>query len=193
MNFSNGEYIPGSQAHAMKGLWPRPYEGLTKGTILYRFVDTRFAPPQTGADGPWWFEFEHFQTIKMFADRNAQYFAVRNKETGGFFHMSPLSYSARLYAAILYEWSKVIAFVRAELTCSLFAWKGKGKQVQPDKNDARDIATPHGFVTERSPTSTRKMTPMQGPNEVYQLYIPGLGKPHHQFKNYFRFVDLTPI
>ena len=55
------------------------------GTVLYRFYDSHRAPtPQLGADGPWWIEFEYFQSIKHFADR----------------HGYSLGYAARLFAAM---------------------------------------------------------------------------------------------
>ena len=122
------------------------------------------------ADGPWWFEYEHFQTIKHFAERNGYKFG----------------YAARLFAAILYEWSEVNAVVRAEVTAdSLLVWKGKGKQVLASGSDSRDVAAPHGSVTSMART-TRHMTPMQGNLEVYQMFIPGLGNPHRQFGNFMR-------
>ena len=72
------------------------------------------------------------------------------------------SYAARLFAAILYEWSEVNAFVACRTTGRLVAWKGRGKQVSSSGRDKRDLAT---------------MTPMQSVLEIYQLYIPGIGGP----------------
>src|SRR4051812_27684107 len=98
-------------------------------------------------NGPWWFEYESFQSIKHFAQRNGYSF----------------SYAARLFAAILYQWSEVDAFVRCEVRQPLRVWKGRGKQVESTGQDGRD-----------SP----KMTPMQSVLEVYQLCIPGVGGPN---------------
>jgi hypothetical protein len=114
------------------------------GTVIYRFYDMLRAPvPMLGAEGAWWLEYEHSQAIKHFGQR----------------HGYSLGYSARLFAAILYEWSEVNARIACCTTTNLSAWKGRGKQVESKGRDARDQA---------------RMTPMQGPLEVYQLCIPGL-------------------
>lgn len=185
MPAANEHFLAPSRAEASKGLWPHEYS-LGAQTILYRFIDTTRTTPEAGADGPWWFEFEHFQSIKHFALRYGH----------------SLGYTARLFAAILYEWSEVDAVVRAEVTVPIVTWKGKGKQIIVGKNrplfkpeiDPRDVfRTPMGLITERNPVRVSKMTPMQGPNEVYQLYIPGLGHPHHQFHRYFKFLGFEQI
>ncbi len=132
------------------------------------------------ADGPWWFEFDHYQTIRHFADRNRY----------------SLGYAARLFAAILYEWSEVNGVVRAEVKVPLSVWKGKGKQVMPSipEKDSRDKnRSPHGFLTERSVQNISKMTPLQGSLEVYQLYIPGLGAPYNSFNSFLKFMDYQKI
>ena len=114
------------------------------GQVIYRFYDaTKALTPRLGANGPWWFEFEHFQTVKHFAARNGY----------------TLGYAARLFAAILFEWSEVTAFVACRTTSPLSAWKGRGRQVLSSGKDTRDLPT---------------MTPMQSIFEVYQLYVPGL-------------------
>jgi hypothetical protein len=136
-----------SQANAMQGMSMVRRVEILPGQVLYRFYDSGRAPtPQLGANGPWWVEFEGFQSIKHFALRNGYSF----------------SYAARLFAAILYEWSEVNAFVACATAGRLVAWKGRGKQVRSQGRDDRDLAT---------------MTPMQSVLEVYQLYIPGLGGP----------------
>src|SRR5688572_4759750 len=95
------------------------------GQVIYRFYDTKRAlTPDVGARGAWWLEYEHFQAIKHF----------------GASHGYSLSYSARLFAAILYEWSEVDAFVACRVTSPLFAWKGRGKQVESTGKDGRDLA-----------------------------------------------------
>lgn len=203
MGTANLNFLPGSHAEASKGMWPRE-QSINAGNILYRFVDigpkahrcpNRSSIPvadmtailTAAADGPWWFEFEHFQTIKHFAIQ----------------HGYTLGYAARLFAAILYEWSEVNAVVRAQVMSPLAVWKGKGKQVVVGAHrplfrpecDARDENwTQKGLVT-GSPDDplVSKMTPMQGPNEVYQLYIPGLGYPNHAFSNYFTLLSWESI
>jgi len=52
---------------------------------------------------------------------------------------------------------------------------------------------PKGLISERESVKVGKMTPMQGPNEVYQLYVPGLGRPHNQFSRYFKILSVEPI
>lgn len=163
----NEDLFAAGRADAAKGLWPHRHE-IAQGTVLYRFIDLHRAAPAQAADGPWWFEFEHFQAIRHFAAR----------------HGYSLGYAARLFAAILYEWSEVNAVVRAAAKAPLAAWKGRGKPitVATPESDARDRnRTPHGLITERQPLLVSRMTPMQGPLEVYQLYLPGLGKPHRRF------------
>lgn len=185
MPAANEQLLHSCFSEASKGLWPRHY-AIHAGTVLYRFIDTTRSAPTLGADGPWWFEFEHFQSIKHFALR----------------HGYSVGYSARLFAAILYEWSEVNAVVRAEVIVPLVAWKGKGKQIvvgsgrPPHKPelDSRDVnRTPMGLITAREPAKVSHMTPMQGANEVYQLYIPGLGRPYYQFSKYFKFHGADPI
>ena len=145
-----------SQMSALQGMSMVRRIQIPRGQVLYRFYDSVRAPsPQSGADGPWWLEFESFQAIKHFALRNGH---------------SP-SYAARLFAAILYEWSEVNAFVACATTEGLVAWKGRGKQVRSSGRDERDLAT---------------MTPMQSVLEVYQLYIPGIGGPSSLASTAFR-------
>ena len=82
--------------------------------------------------------------------------------------------------------SEVNAVITATVKVPLVAWKGRGKQVQATGKDARDVnPTPHGLVTEKTPVIASRMTPMQGPLEVLQLYIPGLGRPHNHYSKYF--------
>lgn len=145
MKFYNSLYLSAGYAEAQKGMsMIRPFE-IPRGQVLYRFYDTKGGrSPAQGADGAWWLEYEHFQTIKHFALR----------------HGYSLSYAARLFTAILYEWSEVNAWVACEVTRPLHAWKGRGKQVESKEKDARDLP---------------KMTPMQSILEVYQLVLPGVG------------------
>ncbi|WP_457418829.1 hypothetical protein [Roseateles sp. P5_E7] len=121
----------------------RPIE-LPKGTVIYRFYDSnRSRSPEEGMQGVWWLEFEYFQKVKHFAAQHGYSF----------------SYAARLFAAILYEWSEVNSYVACQLNAPLHAWKGRGKQVESTGKDSRDLAT---------------MTPMQSVLEIYQLCVPGL-------------------
>jgi hypothetical protein len=189
--FANADYTEGSYKAASRGLTPNEH-AVPTGTILYRFIDLSKGPSAAGADGAWWWEYEHYRTIETFAER----------------HDYSLGYAARLFAAIFYEWSEVNAVIRAEVVKGpLLTWKGRGKQVTLEKYDKkgklippekldrtpdpRDISIPHGFLTEKwelpdQPPSTRRMTPMQGPLEVLQLFIPGLGPPHFKFSSFMK-------
>ncbi len=140
----------------------RPHD-LQTGQVLYRFIDvTRCPGPRVGAEGPWWFEFEAFQQIKHFGLRNNY----------------PLDYSARLHAAILFEWSEVTGVVAAQLLQPLRAWKGRGKQIQTQGRDPRDLPT---------------MTPMQGYHEVYQLFVPGIGAQGSLFPTAMQFLEYISV
>lgn len=140
----------------------RPIE-LPKGTVIYRFYDSnRSTSPEDGARGAWWIEFEYFQQIKHFADQ----------------HGYSRSYAARLFAAILYEWSEVNAYVRCQVVEPLQAWKGRGKQVESKGKDARDLA---------------KMTPMQSVLEIYQLCIPGLDGQFSVAPRALRIIDFGDV
>jgi hypothetical protein len=141
----NNPFVSAGYQKAREGMsLIRPVQ-LEPGQVLYRFYDSsRARSPAAGAEGAWWLEFEHFQTVKHFALRNGYTF----------------SYAARLFAAILYEWSEVNAYVRCQVLKPLHVWKGRGKQVSSSGTDARDLPT---------------MTPMQSTLEIYQLCIPGIG------------------
>ena len=147
MQFANEQFVSAGYTAARSGMsLIRPFE-LMPGQMIYRFYDSsKAATPEAGANGAWWMEFESFQQIRHFALRHGYSF----------------SYAARLFAAILYEWSEVNAFVRCRVTKPLKAFKGRGKQVESTGADARDLP---------------RMTPMQSVLEVYQLYLPGVGGP----------------
>ena len=147
----NEDVFAASYAAAAKGLWPRRVE-IAAGAVLHRFIDLHRAPVLQAADGPWWFEYEQFRSIKHFAAR----------------HGYSAGYAARLFAAILYEWSEVNAVVRASVKAPLIA-------------------------SERQPQVASRMTPMQGPLEVYQLYVPGLGMPHRRFDSMMQLLGHEPI
>jgi hypothetical protein len=143
----NGRHMDVERARARKGMRFTRAVPFPPGVTLYRFYDTAKAPTrERGAAGCWWFEFEHFQTIKHFALR----------------HGYSLSYAARLFGAIAYEFSAVDALVVCRTKQLIAAWKGAGKQVDTNGKDVRDTPT---------------WTPMQGPHEVYQLYVAGMDWP----------------
>ena len=175
--YCNSAYWSNSYSEASKGIWPHEH-AIAQGAVLYRFIDLTKTPSINGADGPWWFEFEYFQNIKHFAERYGY----------------NLGYCARMFAAILYEWSEVNAVVRARVAHGpVKVWKGKGKPVEAHRSDPRDVATQHGSMTSSEPEISRKMTPMQGPLEVLQIHIPGLGKPHYKFGSIMKFLDSEQI
>lgn len=152
------ELTPETRVLALRGLqMARSFE-IAPGQVIYRFYDRGRTPtPQLAAHGGWWFEFEHFQTIKHFALR----------------HGDSLSYAARLFAAIMYEFSEVDTYVACRAKRKLVCWKGRGAQIRQEDLERADK------LNERrpDPRDLRTMTPMQGHLEVYQLYIPGLGGP----------------
>src|SRR6266542_6678084 len=159
---ANGHLLNASRHAAYAGMSMVRVYDLSPRQVLYRFIDvTRCPGPRVGADGPWWFEFEAFQQIKHFALRNGY----------------SLDYSARLHAAILFEWSEVTGVVRAQLLQPLQAWKGRGRQVESTGRDVRDLP---------------KMTPMQGLLEVYQLFLPGIGGQGSLFSMTMQFLEYMP-
>lgn len=143
----NSHLASGGHAKAMKGMSMSRPVVIPAEAVIYRFYDShRAVTPQLGTEGAWWMESEYFHSIKHFAVR----------------HGYSLGYAARLFAAILYEWSEVNSFVACRTTGPLSAWKGRGKQIQSAGRDARDLPT---------------MTPMQSVLEIYQLFVPGIGGP----------------
>ena len=147
---------------ALEGMSMVRQQELPPGQVLYRFIDTSVGSPESGANGPWWLEYEYFMKIKQFALQ----------------HGYSLSYAARLFAAILYEYSEVNAFVRAEVVQPLRCWKGRGKQVRSAGKDSRDLPT---------------MTPMQSIHEIYQLCVPGIVRGGSFFSSAFKFIEFTPL
>ncbi len=141
----NEKYLSQGYIEARKGISiPHPIN-LHEGQVIYRFYDsTKVHDQKVAANGAWWIEYEYFQKIKHFALQHGYSF----------------SYAARIFAAILYEWSEVDAFVRCQVRNPIKALKGRGKQVKSDCKDPRDLPT---------------MTPMQSVLEIYQLYVPGFG------------------
>jgi hypothetical protein len=177
--FANEKFIPGSREKAARGIsFPREHYIAGRGpkdpqgTKLYRFINVngkgggRYpGRPEAGANGPWYFEYESFQKMKVFAER----------------YDYPLGYAARLFAAVIFDWSDVDCYVVSEVTAAkpLFAWKGRGKQIEMkhDPVTGRSLADPRDLAT---------MTPMQQQWEVYQLYIPGLGFHEKEYDKWFK-------
>jgi hypothetical protein len=71
MSFANPHHAqnPALRQAAKQGLRPYPFE-LQPGMVLYRYIDVKKSTPEVASDGPWWFEYESFQRIKHFAQRN---------------------------------------------------------------------------------------------------------------------------
>ena len=141
--FANGDYTDGSFGRALSGISNPIDYNIPRGTKLYRFVDINRGPHRLVANGPWWFEFDYFIHMEKFAER----------------HGYDLSYCARLFLAILHEYSQITGYVSARTTLPLKALKGRGSVQYSSGKNAKDPA---------------RMIPMQSINEVYQLYIPGL-------------------
>ena len=160
--WANQELMSQGYHKALEGMSMVRQQELPPGQVLYRFIDTSVGSPESGANGPWWLEYEYFMKIKQFALQ----------------HGYSLSYAARLFAAILYEYSEVNGFVRAEVVQPLRSWKGRGKQVRSVGKDSRDLPT---------------MTPMQSMHEIYQLYVPGIVRGGSLFGSAFKFLDFIPL
>jgi hypothetical protein len=177
--FANGAYINQERPKAVGGIQYAnehviPGKGARdpQGTRLYRFINVkgtgggrRAGTPDEGANGAWYFDFENFQKMKVYAER----------------YDYPLGYAARLFAAVLYDWSDVDCYVVSEVISPkpIFAWKGRGRQIV-----AADLNDPN--ARPRDVRDQKKMTPMQTQWEVYQLFIPGLGYPHNEYGKWFR-------
>jgi hypothetical protein len=143
--FANGDYTDGAHIRAMEGIAVPIEYNIPRQCHLFRFVDIGRGPHREVANRPWWFEFEYFKQIESFAQR----------------HGYDLPHCARLFLAILHEYSEITGYVSAWTNLPLKAYKGRGKVVESTGKDARDPS---------------RMIPMQSVNEVYQLYIPGLGR-----------------
>lgn len=108
--FANGDYTDHAYLQAMKGI-VNPHDfNIPRGKNIFRFVDISRGPHRVVANSPWWFEFEYFQHIKHFALR----------------HGYDLSHCARLFLAVLHEYSEITGFVSAWTALPLKAYKGRG-------------------------------------------------------------------
>lgn len=143
--FANGDMTDGSLAVAIRGIARPTLYTVPIGSKLYRFVDINRGPHRVQANSPWWFEFEPFENVRQFAER----------------HGYTLDYCARLFLAVLHEYSAITGFVAAIVVRPLKAWRGPGS-VQ--------------YSSGRDPRDPPRMIPMQSINETYQLFIPGLGR-----------------
>ena len=142
--YANGSMTEGSFEKARKGIAIPRLIDIPPGTTLYRFVDMNRGGARTHvANSPWWFEYEYFMQVKGFAER----------------HGHTLDHCARLFLAVLHEYSDITGYIHARVTKPLKAWKGEGNVVYSSGKDPRD---------------PRRMIPMQSINKIYQLYIPGL-------------------
>ncbi|WP_148663389.1 hypothetical protein [Bosea vaviloviae] len=127
------------------------------------------ADPARATAGGWWAEYEVFLKVKRAAAASAtmQDYARRQGQAA-------LSYAAKLYFAIPYEWGDCGMVVVARLTDRLDAFKGKGLTAYLGASDPRDGGA--------------KYTPIQDPS-ISQLYVPEL---HLHFAKAFTIVDKGP-
>jgi hypothetical protein len=88
-----------------------------------------------------------------------------------------LSGVAGRLAGVRTEWNEVNGYVQAEVIRPLKCWKGKGKQL-PDTTKRR--------VRTRS-------TPVPVLQDLYQLYIPGIGGKSSLFSASLRYLIFTSI
>lgn len=151
--YANDDHLMGSKNLALEGIAKPLLYTVPAGTRLYRFVDAGRPESTTSqANRPWWFEYEPFQNMRHFAERNGH----------------TLAHCARLFLAIRHQYTQQITgYVTARTTQSLRAWRGPGSVQYENK-----ALAPH-------PDDPDRMIPMQGIHEIYQLFIPGLdrGKP----------------
>ena len=152
--FANGKYTDHAYIRAMEGISIPIDFDIPRGTHLYRFVDINKGPHRVVANSPWRFEFQYFMQIEEFAER----------------HDHDLAHCARLFLAVLHEYSEITGYVWAWTTRPLKAYKGRGSVQYSSGKDSRDSS---------------RAIPMQSINEVYQLYIPGLGRGLPLFEQCF--------
>lgn len=129
---------------------------LSVGQNYYRFCDAaRFASdPLRATTGGWWADHEVFSKVRSVAGRSAT--MARYAQGLG---EATLSYAAKLYFAIPYEWGDCGVIVVARLTDRIDAFRGRGLTAYLGGADARDGGA--------------KYTPIQDPT-ISQLFIPEL-------------------
>ncbi|WP_089176354.1 hypothetical protein [Bosea sp. AS-1] len=146
---------------------------LSVGQNYYRFCDSnRFAQdPQRASAGGWWTDHEVFTKVRTTASASAT--MTRYARNIG---EAPLSYAAKLYLAIPYEWGDCGVVVVAQLIDRLDAFRGRGltAYLKNKKHDDRD--------------GSAKYTPIQDPT-ISQLFIPEL---HLYFGRAFSIVRQGP-
>ena len=144
---------------------------LEVGQNYYRFCDSaRFAANSSYAvAGGWWADHEVFTKVRTAAGRSAT--MARYAASIG---EAPLSYAAKLYFAIPYEWGDCGVIVVARLVDRLDAFRGRGLTAYLGQSDARDGGA--------------KYTPIQDPT-ISQLFIPEL---HLHFGRAFSIVKQGP-
>lgn len=141
--YANADFSFGTMSRALRGI-ARPIQTtVPEGSRLYRFVDIGRGPARRQANSPWWLEHEPFQNLRHFAER----------------HDHTLGDVARMFLAVLHEYSALTGYVSARVVKPLLVWRGPGSVQYSSGANARDPA---------------RLIPMQGMNEIYQLYIPGM-------------------
>jgi len=108
-----------------------------------------YANPSVWFSGAWWFEYADFRRIVRFAEESEL----------------TLGYAARRLAAVAYEWpgADVNAIERAMVVERLDAWAGPGRVI---------------VGTERAADGTISHYHLAPPQDIKQLYIPGLQSGH---------------
>jgi hypothetical protein len=110
---------------------------------------TAFSKPHLWYSGAWWFEFEHYKRIATFAEASGM----------------TLGYTARRLAGLAYEWRDctVDGLERAFVAGRLDAWAGPGRYIRG---------------TERAKGRKTRHYHLLPPQDIMQLYIPGLRSGH---------------
>lgn len=146
---------------------------LSVGQNYFRFCDSaRFAAdPLRAAAGGWWADYEVFSKVRTVASGSA----TMARYAGGIGEAT-LSYAAKLYFAIPYEWGDCGVVVVAQLVDRIDAFRGRGltAYLKNKKHDDRDGGA--------------KYTPIQDPT-ISQLFIPEL---HLYFGRAFSIVRQGP-
>ncbi|MCK0196684.1 hypothetical protein MWN34_07120 [Ancylobacter sp. 6x-1] len=127
---------------------------LRTGQRYFRFASS--AAPAAQVAGGWWIDFENFNTISRFHEKN---------------EMS-LTEAARLFLALPYDWSRVDRLVSAILEVPLKAYAGAGKPVRPVDHEDSHIGYGRSGKGQ-IPEGASSWVP-QKHGGVTQLHIPGL-------------------
>jgi hypothetical protein len=144
---------------------PQPTH-LPVGQYYYRFASST-SPHFAQMGGGWWLDFEHFRTIRAFAEQ----------------HGYSLKDAARLMLALPYAWTRVDLLIRALLIQPLKAYTGEGKPAQgpkagPDRGTSwiptqhikvRQLYIPGLYVKGERPRQQLYETVFQAPAEITRL------------------------